>query len=310
MAFDANLSGTTELADRLITLYDNEFIISAADTFTNGLPSLATIKREALAKTISFTVYSKLTVQTSGLTEDNDMTSESMADTAKTITPVEYGNVVTKTNLVQLQSGGMVEPASVRLAAINMSESIEKIMIAKGEAGSNELTVNSSGEASTTSSDIITPVFVQKAYNKLRRAGIPFLPGLGSYAAVAHDDVLYDLRAGTASNTWTDVNKYSDSTTVLRNEVGMYGGFRWFSSPLVSVNSDAGASAVDTYHTQFFGFNAFGYGESQTPGGRMSLGGKLNRFVHTGWLGTFEFALIDTDAHWLVTSASTVGANT
>jgi len=283
MAFDANLSGTTELADRLITLYDNEFIISAENTFTKGLPSLATIKRQALAKTISFTVYSKLTVQTTGLTEDNEMTSESMVDTAKTLTPVEYGNVVTKTNLVQLQSGGMVEPASVRLAAINMSESIEKIQIVAGEAGTNELTVNASGEASTTATDIITPVFVQKAYNKLKRSGIPEIPGTGSYIAVAHEDVLYDLKAGTASNTWTDVNKYADPTTVLRNEIGMYGGFRWVSSPLVTINTDAGSAAVDTYHTQFFGFNAFGYGESQAPGGRMSLGGKLNRFVHTGW---------------------------
>ena len=96
----------------------------------------------------------------------------------------------------------------------------------------------------------------------------------------------------------------------MQNEIGMLGGFRIISSPLVSVNTDAGNSTVDTYHSQFYGFNAFGYAESDAPGGVISGPfDNLGRFVDVGWYGVYEFGLVDTNAHWLVTSASSIGSN-
>ena len=90
----------------------------------------------------------------------------------------------------------------------------------------------------------------------------------------------------------------------------MFGGFRWISSPLVSINTDAGSGAVDTYHTQFFGYNAFGYAESQTPGGTLTGPfDKLGRFVNIGHYGVYDFGIVDSNAHWLVTSASSIGSN-
>ena len=41
---------------------------------------------------------------------------------------------------------------------------------------------------------------------------------------------------------------------------------------------------------------------------QFKIGHKSNRLI--GWYGVYEFGLVDTDAHWIVTSASTVGANT
>jgi len=304
MAFTTNMSGATQLADRLITIYDNEFIVSAEGTLTKGLPSLATQKRSGKAKTWSFTIYSKLTVQTSALTEDTDPTSEAMADTAVTITPAEYGNVVTPTALIRAQSGGMVDIAAVRLTALNMAESIEKKMILVGEAGSNELIV-AANEASLAAGNVITAAYVKQAFSKLRTSGIP-----GPYIAVAHPHVIFDLQAATGTQGWTEISNYADPQSILRNEIGMFGGFRWIESPLVTINADAGAGAVDSYHTQFFGYNAFGYSESQVPGGVMTSSDKLARFVNVGWFGIYEFGIIDSNAHWLVTSASAMGANT
>jgi N4-gp56 family major capsid protein len=306
MAWKSNMTDAGELADRLITLYSKTFVISAANTLTNGLPSLATFKEGILGKTESFTIYSKLTKQTSALTEDTEATPEAMADSAVTITPAEYGNVCVHTTLVKLQSGGMSEIANFELAGINMRESIENKMILTGEAGSNEIIVTQSAEASLTASDTLTAAYVKRAHNKLARAGIP-----KPYYAVAHDDVIYDLKIETGSGAWTDVNMYTDSMTVLNNEIGMFGGFRWISSPLVTVNTDAGASAVDTYHSQFFGQNAFGYVESQTPDLVVTPpSDNLSRFMNIGWYGVYEFGLVDTNAHYLVTSASSIGTNT
>lgn len=305
MAFTTNMSTTVELDNHLIEAYDAEFIISADGTLTRGLPSLATIKRAAKQKSFKFTVYSKMALATTALDEDDDVTSTALSDSEITLTPAEYGAVITTTKLVNLQSGGVPDLAAARLAALNMSETMEKNMILVGEAGTNELIVNQTAEASLTASDTLTASYVKRAYNKLDRAGIP-----GPYIALAHPDVIFDLQAETGETAWTRVNNYADPSIVLKNEIGMFGGFRWISSPLVSINTDAGSGAVDTYHTQFFGYNAFGYAESQTPGGTLTGPfDKLGRFVNIGHYGVYDFGIVDSNAHWLVTSASSIGSN-
>jgi len=299
------MSGTTQLGDRLMTIYDNEFLISAENTLTQGLPSLATFKNQVDGKDWKFTIYSKLTKQTSALTEDTDPTSEAMADSAVTITPAEYGNTTTRTKLVDLQSGGMASVAAVRLAGVNMRESVEYKQILIGEAGTNELIVNQSAETSLTSSDTLTAAYVKQAMANLRTSGIP-----GPYYAVVHPHVIYDLQAQTGTQGWTEVSNYANPQSVINNEIGTFGGFHFIESPLVTINTDAGATTTDTYHSQFFGANAFGMAQSLEPGG-VATGpfDKLNRFVNIGWYGVYEFGLVDTNAHWIVTSASSIGSN-
>lgn len=308
MPYDANITGTTELADAIKEMYDEMFIISALGGRTTGVESLATRRSRFKAKNIDIPVFSKLTVQTSALTEDDEATSEAMSDSLVTLTPAEYGNVVTMTNLADLQSGGVDSRAAVELVGENARESAEKLMITAGEASTNEIIVGQTAESSVTSSDILSKTYVNRAYNKLKRSGIPRIDG--SYWCIAHDDVLHDLREGTAAGTWVDVNKYDNSMQVRENEVGMYGGFRFISHPLVSVNANAGSGNVDTYHSLFFGYNAFGHAISQDVS--MGIRGpfdKLGRFVHIGWYGVFVYGIVDSNALWAVTSASSIGAN-
>lgn len=305
MAFTTNMSTTTQLDKHILTAMDAEFIISAEKTMTKGLPSLATIKRSEKVKSFEFTIYSKLTRQTSALTEDEDVTSEAMADSSVTITPAEYGKVITTTKLVNLQSGGVPDIAAARLAATNMAESVEARQVIVGEAGTNELIVGQTAESSVTASNVITAAYVKRMFNKLRRAGIQ-----GPYYAIGHNDVIYDLQLESGSQGWTEISNYADPTSVLDNEIGMFGGFHFIDSPLVTINSDAGSGSVDTYHTQFFGYNAFGYAESEAPHGTLTGPfDKLGRFVNIGWMGVYQFGIIDTNAHWILTSASSIGEN-
>ena len=305
MAYDSNMSGTTELDARLVQVYNKAFIISG--NLDKGLKETATFKDSVDGKAEEFVIYTKLTNQTSALTEDNEVTSESMADTKKTITPGEYGNAVVLTNLAKLQSGGMAYDGSIATVGVNARESMDAKMIAIGEAGSNELIVTQAAEGSLTSSDTLTAAYVSYAYNRLRRAGIP-----GPYFAVSHSDVIYDLKIQTGDGSWLGTNQYTREGEIelLMGEIGMFGGFRWIESGLVSVNADAGNSTTDTYHTQFYGMNAFGYVESQAPGLVIrNARDKLGRFYDIGWYGVYEFGLVDTNAHWLVTSASSIGSN-
>lgn len=305
MAFDSNLSGTTEVDARLIQAYHQGFLISG--DLTRGIQSTATIKSSINGKAEEFVLYTKLTKQTSAMTEDNEATSQSMADTKVTITPAEYGTVVTKTNLATLQSGGLVTSGAFGVIGTNMKESVENKMILIGEAGTNEIIVTQAAEGSLTSSDTLTGAYISYAFNKLRRLGIP-----QPYYAIAHPDVVYDLKVETAATGWLSPNQYNPDgrMEILDGEIGKFGGFRFIESPLVTVNADAGDSAVDSYHCQFYGQNAFGYVESEAPHETIASNDKMGRFVHIGWTGTYEFGIVDANAHTLVTCASSIGSNT
>jgi len=302
MAFDANLSGTTELDAHLITAYQQMFIIEQ-ENLSKGIDDFITVQFEESAKTFTFPKYSALTVQTSALTEDNDATSESMADTAITVTPAEYGNVSTMTKLGNLQSAGLPNMAAVRLHAKNMRESQEKKLILIGEAGSNELTI-AANEGATVAGNVLTAAFVKRARNKLARVGAV------SWACLIHPDVLHDLMIETGTGAWTEVARYGEDVRILHASIPQFAGITFRESALVTINADAGNGTVDTYHTQFFGFNAFGKGVSKQPSPVIrDAGDKLGRFMNIGWYGVYEYTLVDTDYHWLITSSSSIGSN-
>ena len=78
----------------------------------------------------------------------------------------------------------------------------------------------------------------------------------------------------------------------------------------VSVHTDAGASAVDSYDTQFIGRNAMGRAVSKDP--TLTITGPfdmLGRVLNVGWYGVIEYKIVDQAAHWMITSASSYGTN-
>lgn len=260
----------------------------------------------------TFLKFANNAASTSALTDGEEITSTAITDTEVNLTVAEYGHDVTVTALGQNASGARAFSGSYIVVANNLKNTVDSLAIQALEGTANEITVNATNEATTIATDIITPAFVQKAYNKLRRANIPPLSG-GNYIAIAHPDVMYDLKAGTAANTWTEVLKYNNPEIVLNNEVGMYGGFRFIESSNVTINTDAGGANVDTYHTSFIGYNALGMAMSAQFPIRAYMNDRNSkipgRFTHIGWHGLFVFDTVDDNAAWIVTSASTVGSN-
>ncbi len=90
----------------------------------------------------------------------------------------------------------------------------------------------------------------------------------------------------------------------------MIAGFRIVRDNNISVNADAGSGTVDTYHTLCMGFNALGKAESSPL--MQKLTGpfdKLGRFVNIGYHWCGEYGIVDQDALYIGTTASSVGAN-
>lgn len=302
-------TGVAQVDNSIITLMDSMFLTAAFNRII--MDQFADIERDIYAKSIEITKYAKMAKITSTLTETTDPDGVQLSDTSVTVTPAEYGNVITRTKLAQLQTGGKVDLAAAKLVGGNLAESKNALAAIALEASSNELVANSAAnEASLVAGDTVQSSDIEWVVNRLRRTDIPPY-GDGLYRGVAHPDVLDDI-AKLAD--WKDYEKYSSegSDAYTRNwSPNVYKGIRWFSTGGVSINADAGAAAVDSYHTQVFGVNALGLAISEDA--RMVISGpfdKLGRFLHVGWYGVFQYLIVDQASLWMITSSSSFGANT
>ena len=304
MAFTLNLSGTTQVDDSIVQAYDASFLVAA--TQLNVMDQVAEVKLEVGAKSIEFPKFAQLALATTPLDEVEDVTSEAMSDSKVILTPAEYGKAVTTTALASLQTGGRVNLAAVQLVGQNMAGTKNKLATLALDASTNVITAGGKALGDIAATDILSGAILNQAYNKLARGNIGTLAG-GEYVLVAHDDVINDLRAESG---WVDVAKYADAVSVLRNEIGMYKGFRVVKNNHATFGDQTGAGTVDIYNSYVIGLNGLGYAESATPG-MVATGpfDKLARFVNLGWKGTFTYGLVDTDAVWKIQTASSVGAN-
>lgn len=301
-------TGTADLDDSIISLFSSEFWF--ANQEQTSIDQFATRREDINAKSIQITKYDHLAAATTPLTETVDPDSTVMVDSAVTLTPLEYGQVVTTTQLVNLQSGGKADTAAAGVVGVNSALTQNVLATQVMEAGGNVITVDGGAENALTATDIMTATFLNQLYNKLARGNVPKFAG-DMYVALLHDDQIHDLRAATAAGSWQDVSKYQSSQDVFSNEVGALGGFRIVRNNNATVNTDAGSGTVDTYHALCLGANALGKATSQNLTMVIKpAGDKLNRFMDIGWKGTFVYGLIDTDNLWVGTSASSVGANT
>jgi N4-gp56 family major capsid protein len=307
-AYDSNATTTGELTTSLMLLYNRAAIFAATPELVAD--QVANVREDINATSVQFTTYSNLSAITAALTETEEVASVKMVDSYVTLTPAEYGNVVTRTQLIQTQSAGLVDTSAAFLVGRNMGVSLDGLAITALD-GFGGTTIYPNAATLTTNigvNDIMDKVFANRLYNKLARLNVPGLFG-GMYVGIAHDDVLHDLRSDTQTGAWIDVLKYADPQTALRNEVGMFAGIRWLRSRNAMVTSDV-SGTVDGYRTNVVGFNALGKAVSLAPQVRISGPfDKLSRFLNIGWYGILVYDTIDANNQVSGYSASSVGSN-
>lgn len=307
MPFTANGTGTSAVDDSVVQLYSEAIIYAATPELIAD--QVANVKEDINGKSVTFTKFSNIALATTPLVELDDVTSVALSDSAVTITPAEYGAVVTRTQLANLQSAGKVDTASAYLVGRNMGATMDKLAINVLQAGGGtQVLANDVAEASQTTSNILDKTLANRLYNKLARANVT--PFDGFYIGIAHDDVLFDLRADTSAGSWIDVNKYTGNMAIFNNEVGMFAGIRWLRAGNGYINTNGGNLDVDTYHTFVCGFNSLGKVQSSAPQVKvLPANDKLGRFMNIGWHWVGNYGVIDSSAYAIGISASTVGSN-
>ena len=303
MAFTTTMTTTSDVDASVVLEYEQGVLLGYTPELV--VTQAATISRSLNSKTITFTKFDNLALATSALTEDTDPASVALVDAPITITPLEYGNVVTTTALANFQTGGKADRAAAVLVGRNMGATIDKLGMAVLEAHSTTVIWPNAVTVTTNLADTdnLDRVFAGRLYNKLARKNVPGIGG--QYIGFAHDDALFDLREALVP-----VSQYQGLTSVLNNEVGMAAGIRWIRSSNIAVVNGGGAGTVDSYAVPVVGANAFGIGISKDPNPTVTGPfDKLSRFTNLGWYGVFKWSLIDTENMVLGQVASSVGAN-
>jgi N4-gp56 family major capsid protein len=301
------MSGSTELDNSAVLAFEAAFMVAAGQD--NVMDQLAQYRSSIGAKSVEMTKYARLAKATTPLGEYDEAGRVTMADTQILFTPVEYGQAVTTTKLMSLQSGGKIDLAAAQVVGINAGATTNQLAVNALNASSNVIFAGTAGtEAGVAAGDVMAPAFLNKMYNQLARTNIQKIDGM--YVAVLHDDQIHDLRNGTGAGSWQDIVKYQDNVTPLRNEIGMLAGFRIVSNNDIVFADQGGAGTVDVYRGLFLGANGLGKAESQPL--RLTLTGPfdaLGRFVNLGWHWVGTYGIVDTAAVFVGGTASSVGAN-
>jgi N4-gp56 family major capsid protein len=130
---------------------------------------------------------------------------------------------------------------------------------------------------------------IYKAARFLKTQNAPKIDG--SYVAIIHPDVAYDLMR---DEEWVDVHKYSATSEIFEGEIGKLAGVRFVETTEAKIFADAGADGRSVYSTLVLGANAYGVTEV-TGGGlthivkQLGSGGTadpLNQRATAGWKGT------------------------
>ena len=226
---------------------------------------------------------------------------------AKALTPLQEGVIptgqtfgMTKIEAETTQHGDYVS-VSDRLELESYDDVIfgatEEMGAAEGETydtltrnilvGGNSVMYCPNGEtevtkrADSTSACILTPDVVNRAQTWLKKNKAPKING--SYVALIHPSVAYDLRN---SKEWQEYHKYNDVAPIFKGEIGELHGVRFIETTNGKIWKD-GATAV--YATLFLGAKAFGILDPEGEGMEMiiktkeQIGGPLNQFGTIGY---------------------------
>jgi hypothetical protein len=264
------------LDDSLITLIDTEVIVSGAGV--NKIDQFVETIVDIGSKAISFTIYSKLSKATTALTDGVDVDAVAMADASVTLTPKEYGAVVTPTQLANLQTGGKAPVAGAKLVGINLAETTNQLGINALEDGTNTAAAGTSGTLKKED--------LRAAYTALAGRRIPKINGY--YVAFVNPAQVSDIK--------DDYITIAQNTSLEMATNGVVGSLEGF---LIVEDADVTAGQVNC-----FGMGALGKAVSMMPD--TTITGpfdRLGRMVNLGWYGVIEYGIIDDDAVQIITGA-------
>jgi len=264
---------------------------------------------------IKFRKYSALSVATTPLTEGVTPNGSQLAVTDSYATIGNYGDYVTLTDKLKMETEDAVETEATQIlaeqAALTLDTLTRDILVAGTTiqyAGAATARDEVTAAMKLSVSEIREAVRTMKN-NKAKKltamvdasSGYATSPVDACYVGIIHPNASYDLKADSA---FVPVEKYAGSVKggVMAGEIGKLDEVRFIETTEAKVFEDAGVgAAVDVYATLIFGSNAYGVtrisGEAmKTIRKQLGSGGTsdpLDQRASIGWKATYVTKILD-----------------
>ena len=240
--------------------------------------------------------YADLAAQTTALTEGTPPTAQSLTIASEAFSATQLGGVLEVSDLAQLDSPhdpiAITAERAGRQAALTIDRLVREILV----AGASVQYVTQTARNLLATSNVVTAAQVKKMAANLKRNNVPSFRD-GSYRAIIHPDVVYDLQTDTATGAWLDI-KYTDAIGLISGEIGRFAGVRFIESTEAWTDPNGGAGSVTAYSTIFLGPDAYTIADSQNlssyfvaPGGDHS--DPIAQKAAVGWKVRFGAMLVD-----------------
>ena len=270
------ITKSTTLSDSQVQIFDAAVIVSGQEM--DIIDAFVDYGREVPGVGIEFTIYSKLGVNTTPLTDGTDVDSVLLEDNKVTITPKEYGNAVTTTKLANIHTAGKADLAAAKLVGLNKTMTKETLGLGALESATNTVPAATPGT--------LDNLDLRAIRTNLRNAGIASFGG--RYIALMNPNQVADIADDIIA-----IAKYTSYEAATNGVYGQLEGFTIIEHPGVTDGT-----------VICFGEGSFGKGQSVAPDTTIVDGGdKLGRTRHYGWYGVYEYGIIDSNAIYCITGA-------
>ena len=301
---------TTAMANLVQAAYDRyvEFALRSQPLFRN-LADKRPVQQAMPGSSVVFSLYQDMAAATGTLTETTDPDAVAVSNTTNvTVTLNEYGNVVLETKKLGEFAFSDVDPAIANLVAYNMADSIDTVVVAVLNGGTN---VFYGGDATATNeivaADVMTGSLIRKSVSKMRAGNSVPREGM-LYAAYMHPEVAYDLRSETGALSFEDIRKYTDPNVgnVLNATTGVYGGAYVVETPRATVAAD-GAASINVYRSIIAGQQALAEATAVEPGiVQGPIVDKLMRARPIGWYSLQGWSIYRQDSLRRIETSSSI----
>ncbi len=289
--FDGNLNTNvttdTSLSVEMKTYYSDYLIDNAKPNLVHDQFGQKHPIPQNGGKTIEFRKFIPFSKATSPLVEGVTPDGGSLSVTRLTAEIKQYGYYVTISDILKLTAVDNTLVETTKLLGAQAGVTMDtvtrevinggtSVMYSGGVEAREELTA----DCKLTVDDIY------KAARFLKTQNAPKING--SYVAIIHPDVAYDLMR---NEEWIDVHKYSATSEIFEGEIGKIAGVRFVETTEAKIFGSSGAELRDVYSTLVLGANAYGVTEVTGGGlqhivkqlGSAGTADPLNQRATAGW---------------------------
>jgi N4-gp56 family major capsid protein len=251
------------------------------------------------SNTFVFTLHNNLAVSTTALSEQTSPSALAVvAPTRVSVTVNEYGAYLVDT--VKLEKTAFTQPDQevVTLLARQQGDTLDKLGVAILDATTNvKRAGNRASTVTVAAGDTFSSGLVRNARTTMDRNLCLPLGGGSEFLTVAHPDVLFDLKSEAGANVWSTPHIYQDTANIYSGEVGSYMGMRFIQSTRSTIQTGAGAAAINVYNSYVIADQAVAEVELIPP--TTVIGPQvdpLRRFNTIGWKTMWGASLFRPEA--------------